>query len=42
MGSLDAGSHDVEVVGVVVAVSADAVLDSVGACVVLVGVVVEG
>lgn len=36
------GSHDVEVGGVVVAVSADAVFDHVVARVVLVGVVAEG
>lgn len=36
------GSHDVEVGGVVVDVPVDAVLDSVGACVVLVGVAADG
>ena len=42
MGSLLSGSHDVEVGGVVVDVPVDAVLDSVGACVVLVGVAADG
>lgn len=42
MGSLVSGSHDVEVGGVVVDVPVDAVLDSVGACVVLVGVAADG
>ena len=42
MCSLVSGSHDVEVGGVVVDVPVDAVLDSVGACVVLVGVAADG
>ena len=42
MDALVSGSHDVEVGGVVVDVPVDAVLDSVGACVVLVGVAADG
>ena len=42
MDALVSGSHDVEVGGVVVDVPTDAVLDSVGACVVLVGVAADG